>query len=141
MFSKIIKSILVLVVIGYATKSQAQFTGGLYTNGHHLAWALGYNIHDKFWADARFLSGYNLDSFTPEIAVHYNLVRRTNHDFYAGLGAIVNEETGLLVPFGLSLHPFEKLRNLCFDLEIKLFIDDSSDPYILGGFGLRYIIK
>ncbi len=137
----IIKSFFFLVCLSFAANVHAQFSGGLYTDASHLKFALGYNINDKFWADAKFYPGFELYEFTPEITMHYNFIRKPKHEVYTGIGFFVNEIYAVVVPIGIAIRPFESLKNFSFDLEVKPLYDENGYFYLIGAVGCRYIIR
>lgn len=136
------KSLLIIVLLIFATKASSQITTSFYTNSSNSKFAIGYNFNDKLWTDLRIYSGTDIDNFTPEAVLNYNFLNKDSYETYLGAGVILNNINGVVVPVGIGIKPFENLKNLSINLEFNpLYEFDHSNLFIRGFIGIRYKLK
>lgn len=120
---KLLKSFLVIALFAIAHQGFAQWTASFYINSFDSKVAVGYQFNEKFWTDFRIYSNTDFDNFIPELTVNYNFVRKDIHDLYVGVGGILADGIGILVPIGLNVRPF-KSDNLSLMIEFAPYLVD-----------------
>ncbi|HRO09667.1 MAG TPA: hypothetical protein PK047_12450 [Saprospiraceae bacterium] len=120
----------------------AQITGGIHSSGKSFNLAIGYNFSERIWADMRFYVPSLSDEFDPEIMCNYNIIKRDKFEHYTGFGFFPYEFNSVEAIYGMAVMPFEKNKNISFNLEFKpLFDFDDIDLLITGSVGVRYILR
>lgn len=100
---------------------------------------VGYNFSQRIWTELRIYSNTNLENFTPELALLYNVSKKDQHEIYIGVGGVVNYFNGLIIPMGLQFTPFENFKRFSLQIEFAPMIDfDSSDLIFQSSAGIRY---
>ncbi|MFP9114057.1 hypothetical protein ACLI1A_08935 [Flavobacterium sp. RHBU_3] len=136
---KTLQIFLPLIALLISPKALSQVTASFYTSGTLSKVAIGYNFNERLWADARIYSSTSADGITPEAVINYNYLAKESYYTYIGVGAIVNDVNGVLIPIGVGIKPFENLKNLSINIELDpLYEIDDEDLYINGFIGLRY---
>jgi hypothetical protein len=107
---------------------------------------LGYSFSDRLWTEFSIYDGYYSGdfSFTPEIVFCYNLVKKEKHDIYVGLGGIINHYTGVTLPIGTQIYPFEKFRRLSINAELHPILNvNNYGQYLIfqANCGFRYCFR
>ncbi len=141
MNQKKIKLIIFLSLSVVYLKGYSQVSTSYYANGSNSKVAIGYQFNDKLWSDLRVYSG-TIDHFTPEIVLNYNYLRKENYETYFGVGVILNNINGIVIPIGIGIKPFENLKNLSLNIEFNPVYElDINDLFIRGFIGIRYKLK
>jgi len=96
---------------------------------------LNYEFHNKLRVEARMGADNYLNNLSLEGVLTYDLLKRDEYEFYAGLGGRVNIFPGLVVPIGLNLYPFEKKQ---FGFNIELTPIFGNNDILRGSWGIRY---
>jgi hypothetical protein len=65
----------------------------------------------------------------------YDLSKKQEYDFYAGIGARVNGFSGIVVPLGLNVYPLST-KQFGFHIELTPIIGEES--LLRGSWGIRY---
>ncbi len=99
---------------------------------------VGYNFNERIWTELRLFGNTEAIDLTPELVVCYNVIQKEQHNFYVGLGGVVNIFNGIVVPVGLQFSPFEKLDRFSLHIEVEPTIDFDGDVIIQSAWGLRY---
>lgn len=100
---------------------------------------LGYSFSDRLWTELRFYEAFQFSDFTPEMVFCVNLVKKEYHAVYLGVGGVINYYTGLTVPVGTQIFPFEKNKNLSLNIEFQTILGfGSGDLAFQTQFGLKY---
>lgn len=142
MNQKKLKLIIFLSFSGIYLKGYSQVSTSFYANESNSKVAIGYQFNKKLWSDLRIYSGTNIDNFTPEIVLNYNYIRKENYETYLGVGLILNNINGIVIPIGIGIKPFENLKNLSLNIEFNPVYElDLNDLFIRGFIGIRYKLK
>jgi len=100
---------------------------------------LAYNLSQRFWAELKIYSNTYIEDFTPELTLLYNVSVKDYHEFYIGAGGVINYFTGIVLPIGLQVRPFENFKKLSFQIEFEPTIDiENEDLLIQSSAGIRY---
>ena len=75
------------------------------------------------------------EDLSVELAANYILKKTDRYDFYAGLGGRVGGYTGIVIPVGLNIYPFEQ-KDFGFHIEAAGIVGELS--LFRGSFGIRY---
>ena len=138
----ILFSLFIVFTLLNPCKLQAQFSAAFYQNNVSSKIAIGYEFNDKLWSEFRFYSGTNIEDFTPEIVLNYNFIRQDYYNTYLGLGFVLNQINGLVVPIGVGVKPFENLKNLSFNIEFTPQVLTELDGILFSGFvGVRFVFN
>ena len=136
------KLILTIIIAIFSFNSYSQISTSFYQNDNNSKIAIGYEFNEKLWGDIRIYSGTNIENFTPEIVLNYNLVRKEKYETYIGAGFSLNNINGIIIPVGIGIKPFENIKNLSFNIELNPTYEmDLEDLLIRGFVGIRYVLK
>jgi hypothetical protein len=70
-----------------------------------------------------------------ELDANYILKKTERFEFYGGLGGRIGDFSGLVIPLGLNIYPFEQ-KDFGFHIEGAGLVGDES--IFRGSFGIRY---
>lgn len=131
-------SLFLLFVFSF-NQAQSQISASFYGNANNSKIGFGYDFNESLWTEVRLYSDTSIGNATAEAVLNYNFLRRETYDTYFGGGIVVNNLTGVILPIGARLKPFENLRNLAFHIELQPMYEVDFDDVLLFGFaGLRY---
>ena len=100
---------------------------------------LGFNFSQRIWTELRIYSNTNLDNFTPELALLFNVSKKERHEIYFGIGGVANYFNGLIVPMGLQFRPLENFKRFSLQIEFTPMINlDREDIIFQSSAGIRY---
>ncbi|MHB0756801.1 hypothetical protein [Polaribacter sp. M15] len=134
--------ILTVIFAFFYLTNNAQTSVSFYQNETNSKIAIGYEFHKKLWADLRVYSGTNIGNFTPEVVLNYNFVNKEKYETYIGAGFSLNNISGIIIPVGIGIKPFEKLKNLSLNIELNPTYEMDLDDLLIRGFiGVRYVLK
>lgn len=134
--------ILTITIIIFSFNSYSQISTSFYQNDNNSKIAIGYEFSEKLWGDIRVYSGTSIENFTPEIVLNYNLVRKEKYTTYIGAGFSLNNISGIIIPIGIAIKPFENSKNLSFNIEFDPTYEINFEDILIRGFvGIKYIFK
>ena len=96
---------------------------------------VSYEIADKLRPEVRVGTDTFLSDLSLEAIITYDILNKTDYEFYAGVGARTNQYPGLVIPVGFNFYPFEE-QKLAFMIELAPIIGESD--ILRGSVGLRY---
>ncbi|MBN7809790.1 hypothetical protein J0A68_02395 [Algoriphagus sp. H41] len=96
---------------------------------------VNHQFGEKFIPELRIGTDQYFEDLSAEIAANYMLKRTDRYEFYAGVGGRVGNFSGVVVPVGLNIYPFEQ-KDFGFQMEAAGIVGESS--ILRGSFGIRY---
>lgn len=122
------------IFIGTASIAQAQWTTAFHISNRPF---IGVNrqLGDNWLPEFRVDVDNSFEYTGLELAVNYLFFKNETVQFYGGLGGRVNYFSGLVIPAGLNIYPFEN-KNFGFQMEIAGIIGEVS--ILRGSTGIRY---
>ncbi|WP_397446459.1 hypothetical protein [Polaribacter sp. R77954] len=134
--------ILILIFTFFYFANYAQTSVSFYQNDTNSKIGIGYEFHERLWADLRVYSGTNIENFTPELVLNYNLVKKERYETYIGAGLSLNNISGIIIPVGVAIKPLDKIKNLTLNIELNPTYEMDLDDLLIRGFiGVRYVLK
>lgn len=100
-----------------------------------------YKLENKLWTELRVYTNRFIDDFSPEWVACYDISQKDRHSIYAGVGVVINVFEGMVVPVGLQMRPFDKLKDLSFHIELMPMLTFSEDILLQASWGIRYDLK
>lgn len=96
---------------------------------------LTYEIKTRLLTELRLSTDIGLNNLSPELIIAYKIARTENFNFYSGIGGRVNLLTGLVIPIGFAIYPFEN-KQFGFQIETAPILGE--DLVLRGSWGIRY---
>lgn len=96
---------------------------------------VNYEIKNKLRPEIRVGTDNYFDALSIEGILTYDLSKKQEYDFYAGIGARVNGFSGIVVPLGLNVYPLST-KQFGFHIELTPIIGEES--LLRGCWGIRY---
>ena len=96
---------------------------------------VNHQFGDRFIPEFRVGTDQYFDDLSAELAANYMLKKTDRYEFYAGLGGRVGSYSGILIPVGLNIYPFEQ-KDFGFQMEAAGIVGDAN--LLRGSFGIRY---
>lgn len=96
---------------------------------------VSYEFKDKLRPEFRLGTDNFFRELSIEGVVTYDIVSNDEYEFYGGLGARVNDFTGLVTPMGVNFYPLTT-KNFGLQIELAPIIGDSN--ILRGSWGIRY---
>lgn len=128
------KRILMLLFIFSPSLLFAQF--GVSFHQSNLPFVgVNYEIKNKLRPEIRVGTDNYFDALSIEGILTYDLSKKQEYDFYAGIGARVNGFSGIVVPLGLNVYPLST-KQFGFHIELTPIIGEES--LLRGSWGIRY---
>lgn len=131
-FFKISFVILLFTLIANKGFSQTSIS---YYNSSDSKVGLAHNFSEKLWGEARL--AVTFEDFNTDFVLCYNAFEINNYNLYLGLGAQINDDTGLIIPIGVQVAPFEKFKELSLHVELQPIFTEN-DNKLQSSIGLRY---
>lgn len=128
------KSLLVLVLLSLPTFAFSQI-GVNYHQSNLPFVGINYEIKEKFRPELRIAVDQYFEDLDVEGVVTYDFIEKEEFEFYAGVGARVEQLSGVVVPIGLNIFPFER-KAFGFHIEVAPLIGES--VVLRGSWGIRY---
>jgi hypothetical protein len=129
------KKFFLLLFLGFISyRADAQWTASYHQSTLPFI-GINKQIGNKWIPEMRIGTNIQLEYLPLEFVFNRILFHNDRVDFYGGLGARVNNFTGLVIPFGLNIYPFEK-KDFGFHIEAAPIIGEYT--VLRGSFGLRY---
>jgi hypothetical protein len=129
------KKLILLAFFGLiSTASFAQWTVSYHQSNLPF---LGVNkqLGEKWLPEFRVGTDNYFSDVSLELVVNRVFYRNERIDFYAGLGGRVQSFSGLVIPAGINIYPFDK-KDFGFHVEAAGLFGESS--LFRGSFGIRY---
>ena len=112
----------------------AQLTVGFHQSNVPFI-GINYEFADRLKPEFRLGMDQFLDDLSFEGIVSYDIVNEDDFEFYAGAGVRVNGFSGVVIPLGLNIYPFE-VKKFGFHIEIAPIIGEND--ILRGSWGIRY---
>ena len=96
---------------------------------------VNYEVKNKLRPEIRVGTDNYFDALSIEGILTYDLSKKQEYDFYAGIGARVNGFSGIVVPLGLNVYPLST-KQFGFHIELTPIIGEES--LLRGSWGIRY---
>lgn len=129
-----LKFIVVLSIFFISNTSFAQI--GISFNQSNLPFVgISYEINNRFLPELRIGTDNYIGATSLELAVNYIFKRNETVDVYAGLGIMVGNFRGIVVPVGLNIYPFDN-KNFGFQIELTPIVGGTG--ILRGSGGIRY---
>jgi len=128
------KYVIVLLLIVIPSISFAQL--GIAFHQSNLPFiGLNYEIKGKLRPELRIGTDNYLDAISVEGIVSYDILKKEDYEFYAGVGFRTNDFTGVVIPVGLNIYPLST-KQFGFHIELSPIVGD--DNLVRGSWGIRY---
>jgi len=100
---------------------------------------VNHQFGERFIPELRVGTDQFFDDLTVELAANYILKKTDRYEFYGGLGGRVGNFSGIVIPVGLNIYPFEQ-KDFGFHIEGApiLNLEEGSNSIFRGSFGIRY---
>lgn len=99
---------------------------------------LNYEIKNKIRTELRVGTDNYFDAVSVEGIITYDVLKKEDYEFYAGLGIRTNGFTGLVIPIGLNIYPLTT-KQFGFQIELSPIVGDEN--ILRGSWGIRYRFK
>lgn len=96
---------------------------------------INYEIKGKLRPELRLGTDNYFNATSVEGILTYDLLKKEDYEFYAGLGVRINGFTGLVIPIGLNIYPLST-KQFGFQIELTPIIGE--DNILRGSWGIRY---
>lgn len=135
------KKVIISIVLALTLtlKSKAQLGTTLYLSPYFTSVGVLYEFDKVMRPEIRFGSdrGFFTSSNIIQVNLCYDIVNKTDYEFYAGLGLIFLESSGgWVVPIGFNIYPFEN-KQMGLHIEASTFLDGIYTS-IIPTWGFRY---
>ena len=128
------KYVIVLLLIVIPSISFAQL--GIAFHQSNLPFiGLNYEIKGKLRPELRIGTDNYFDAISVEGIVSYDILKKEDYEFYAGVGFRTNDFTGVVIPVGLNIYPLST-KQFGFHIELSPIVGD--DNLVRGSWGIRY---
>ncbi|TXE14578.1 hypothetical protein [Algoriphagus aquimarinus] len=128
------KLLFLFFFLGSVTLAQAQWTTAFHISNRPFA-AVNKQLGEKWLPEFRVDVDNSFEYTGLELVVNYLFIQNDTYQFYGGLGARVNYFSGIVIPAGLNIYPFEN-KNFGFQMELSGIVGELS--YLRGSTGIRY---
>lgn len=103
---KTLFSLALVAILGMLPmKAFSQASLSYYSMSHLSKIGAAYDFSPKLWSELRLYTNTHIRDFTPELMVAYNLTNKEYHSIYVGVGVVVNNINGILIPAGIRFTP------------------------------------
>lgn len=100
---------------------------------------VNYGFKNKLRTELRISTDVYLEDISAEGALTYDFIKKSDYEFYGGIGLRASSETGgLAIPVGVNIYPLP-FKQFGFHIELALILQESS--IIRGSWGIRYKFK
>ncbi len=96
---------------------------------------INYQIKNKIRPELRIGIDNYIEIISVEAVVTYDLIKKDDYEFYAGLGIRGNDFEGLVIPVGLNIYPLT-IKQFGFHIEIAPIFGEGT--LVRGSWGIRY---
>tara|TARA_R110001583_G_scaffold123940_1_gene275399 strand:+ start:15978 stop:16397 length:420 start_codon:yes stop_codon:yes gene_type:complete len=133
--NKLIKILFVILLFTLIANKGFSQTSISYYNSSDSKIGLAHNFSEKLWGEARV--AVTFEDFNTDFVLSYNVFEINNYNLYLGLGAQINDDSGLIIPIGVQVAPFEKFKELSLHVELQPIFTEN-DSKLQSSIGLRY---
>lgn len=99
---------------------------------------INYEITNKIRPELRIGTDNYFDAISVEGVITYDILKKEDYEFYAGLGFRMNEFTGIVIPIGLNIYPLTT-KQFGFQIELSPIVGENN--ILRGSWGIRYRFK
>ncbi len=131
------KRLLLIVLLVIPTITFGQFGVNFHLSSIPF-FGMSYELKDRIRPELRIGTNVHFEDLSIEGVFTYDILNKSEYEFYAGLGGRVGDFTGLVIPIGFNFFPLEK-KNFGFLVELAPIIGEES--ILRGSLGLRYKFK
>jgi len=128
------KRLITLIIMSFPLLGFSQFGVGYFQSSIPYI-GFNYEIKGKFKPEIRLGTDLFLDHISLEMDFTYDFINKYEYELYGGLGYIVGDFQGLVIPVGLNIYPFES-KAFGFMIELSPIVFDAS--ILRGSMGIRY---
>lgn len=86
---------------------------------------VNYEIKNKIRPEVRVGIDNFFENLSVEGVVTYDLIKKEEYEFYAGLGVRINSFTGAVIPVGVNVYPFST-KQFGFHIELAPIIGEDA---------------
>ncbi|PZX58360.1 hypothetical protein LV84_01566 [Algoriphagus ratkowskyi] len=126
--------LLLLIFLGTSTFAQAQWTTSFHISNRPFV-GVNKQLGERWLPEFRVDVDNSFDYTGLELVVNYIFVKKDSYQFYGGLGGRANYYSGVVIPAGLNIYPFEN-KSFGFQMELAGVVGELS--YLRGSTGIRY---
>ncbi|GAA0877415.1 hypothetical protein GCM10009119_03830 [Algoriphagus jejuensis] len=98
---------------------------------------VNYQFGERFIPEFRIGTDSYFSDLSAELVANYIFKKSDRFEFYGGAGPRVGNFSGVVVPVGLNIYPFDQ-KDFGFHIEGAPIIGFEDDSIFRGSFGLRY---
>jgi hypothetical protein len=128
------KLLLLLIFVAYGTIAQAQWTTAFHVSNRPFV-GVNKQLGKKWLPEFRVDVDNSFEYTGLELVVNHLFIENETYQFYGGFGVRVNYFSGLVIPVGLNIYPFEN-KNFGFQMEVAGVIGEVD--ILRGSTGIRY---
>ena len=128
------KTFFVLVFSLLAMAASAQL-GVSYHESSMPFLGFNYELDDQYFGELRIGANNYFEDVAFELTANYIFLKNSNFDLYGGIGGRTTHFSGLVIPAGLNLYPFED-KHFGFHLEAAGLFGEVS--VLRASWGIRY---
>jgi hypothetical protein len=101
---------------------------------------IGYQFSSRIWTELRVISNTRDEDFSPELIIVGNIIKKDRHNIYLGLGASINDFSGIVLPIGLEFYPIESFDRFSLRIEFEPTYTafDTQELFLMSSFGVKY---
>lgn len=126
-----------LALFFIAVNASAQF--GVSFHQSNLPFVgVSYEINDRFVPEVRVGTDNYFEDISFEAVLMYQIINHEDYEFYTGLGVRTNGFTGVVIPVGVNIYPFD-IKQFGFHIELTPIIGE--EGLLRGSWGIRYKFK
>lgn len=127
------RKILIAVLIALPSISIGQL-GISFHQSNLLFIGINYEITNKIRTELRVGTDNYFEAIFVEGIITYDLLKKEEYEFYAGLGVRANGFTGLVIPIGINIYPLTT-KQFGFHIELSPIVGDNN--LLRGSWGIR----
>ena len=129
------KKYFLLVVFAMAGLSAYAQFGVSYHQSSIPNLGFNYEYQNRYFAEFRFGPNQYFEHLALELTANYIFLNTEEYDFYGGIGGRTTQLSGLVIPAGINIYPFDN-KNFGFHLEAAAMLGETS--VLRGSWGIRY---
>jgi hypothetical protein len=96
---------------------------------------INYQISNKVRTELRLGADNYFELISVEGVATYDILKKDEYEFYAGLGFRTNNFTGIVIPVGINIYPLTT-KQFGFHIELAPIVGDGN--ILRGSWGIRY---
>lgn len=133
--NKLLKITFVILLLTLIANKGFSQTSLAYYNSSDSKISLAQNFTEKLWGEVRV--ALTFEDLNTDFVLCYNTFEVSDYNFYLGLGARIRNDSGLIIPIGVQVAPFEKFKELSLHVELQPIFTDK-DTKLQSSIGIRY---